>query len=74
VAALDKKKLWREIEREERRKARAKLADLRLQIKQARARRKQALFEAKERCRTERIAARERARATRLRAQRDGSG
>lgn len=65
--ALDKKTLWRDIQREERKKAREKLHGLRGQLREARARRKQALFDAKERCRAERIAARERARALRLR-------
>ncbi len=65
--ALDKNQLWREIERDERRKARAKVLELRVQLRDARSRRKQALIEARERCRSERIAARERARAMRLR-------
>jgi hypothetical protein len=65
--ALDKKKLWREINREERRKAREKLAAMRMQLREARAKRKQALVDAKERCRAERLAARERARSMRLR-------
>jgi|GEM_PF-1105804 hypothetical protein len=65
--ALDKKRLWREIEREERRRVRAKLAELRQQLRDTRERRKRALFEAKERCRAERLSARERARAMRIR-------
>ena len=65
--ALDKKELWREIQRAERRKAREKLAELRGHIRNARAKRKQALRDAKERCRAERLAARERARSMRLR-------
>ncbi len=68
AVALDKKKLWQEINREERRKKRALLVELRGQIREARARRKDALIAAKERCRSERIAARERARTLRLRA------
>jgi hypothetical protein len=65
--ALDKKLLFREIERDHRRKAREKLADLRLQLRAARAQRKEAIKSAKERCRSERLAARERARALRIR-------
>lgn len=63
----ERRQLWRDIEREHRRTAKAKLAGLRTQLREARARRKGALHEAKERCRAERIAARERARTTRLR-------
>ena len=48
--------------------ARAKLAELRRELREARARRKGALLDAKERCRAERLAASERARAMRLRA------
>jgi hypothetical protein len=66
--ALDKKLLWRDINREERKKKRALIVELRGQIREARARRKDALLTAKERCRSERIAARERARTLRLRA------
>lgn len=69
--ALDKKLLWRDINREERKKKRALLVELRGQIREARARRKDALLAAKERCRSERIAARERARTLRLRALQD---
>jgi hypothetical protein len=65
--ALDKKWLAREINRDERRKARTKVFELRGHLREARARRKQALVDAKERCRTERLAARERARSLRLR-------
>lgn len=68
AVAFNKKKLWQEINREERRKKRALLIELRGQIREARARRKEALLAAKERCRSERLAARERARALRLRA------
>ena len=68
AVALDKKKLWTDINREERRKKRALLGELRGQIREARARRKEALLAAKERCRSERLAARERARTLRLRA------
>ncbi len=68
AVALDKKLLWRAINREERRKKRALLVELRGQIREARARRKNALLAAKERCRSERIAARERARTLRIRA------
>lgn len=65
--ALDKKLLFREIERDHRRKAREKLAELRLQIRSARTQRRDAIKNAKERCRSERLAARERARALRIR-------
>ena len=65
--ALDKKKLWREIDRDERRKKREKLAELRTQIRAARVQRKAAMKSAVERCRSERLAARERARALRIR-------
>lgn len=65
--ALDKKWLFRELERDRKKKAREKIANLAEQLREARRRRKLALREAKERCRAERIAARERARAMRLR-------
>jgi hypothetical protein len=65
--ALDKKLLFREIDRDHRRQAREKLADLRLQIRSARRQRRDAIKNAKERCRSERLAARERARALRIR-------
>ena len=68
AVAIDKKKLWKEIKREERAKKRALLVDLRGQIREARARRREALLAARERCRSERLAARERARTLRLRA------
>ena len=68
AVAFDKKKLWQEINREERKKKRGLLVELRGQIREARARRKEALLAAKERCRSERLAARERARTLRLRA------
>jgi hypothetical protein len=56
---LDKKQLWRQIERDERRNARATLLELRgHHIRETRRRRKQALVDAKERCRVERLAAR----------------
>ena len=69
--ALDKNRLWREIDREEKRKARMQLRELRDQIRSARARRAQALIEAKEKCRTERLLARERALAHRERVLRE---
>jgi len=53
--------------RERRRAARQRLAGLRLELRDARARRKQAAFECKERCRAERLALSERLRALRLR-------
>jgi hypothetical protein len=65
--ALDKKWLFRELERDRKKKAREKIASLAEQLREARRRRKLALREAKERCRAERLAARERARAMRLR-------
>jgi hypothetical protein len=65
--ALDKKWLYRELERDRKKKAREKIASLAEQLREARKRRKLAFREAKERCRAERIAARERARAMRLR-------
>jgi hypothetical protein len=66
-AAVDRRQLWREINRDHRRKAREKIASLREQLREARRRRKFALRDAKERCRAERIAAHERARTMRLR-------
>jgi hypothetical protein len=69
--ALDKKRLRREIAREEKRKARAHLRELRDRLRAARARRTQAIIEAKERCRTERLMARERALALRERVLRE---
>jgi hypothetical protein len=57
----------RDIEREHRRAARAKLVALRGQLASARVARKEALVEAKARCRAERVAVRDRARAKRLR-------
>jgi hypothetical protein len=66
-AAADRRQLMREINRDHRRKAKEKIASLRVQLREARHRRKFALRDAKERCRAERIAARERARAMRLR-------
>ena len=66
-AKADRKQLWGEINRDHKRQAKEKLASLRVQLREARARRKGALRDAKERCRAERIAARERARAMRLR-------
>jgi hypothetical protein len=53
--------------REEQRTAREKVHGLRRQLREARVRRKQALFDAKERCRAERLALRERSRTLRLR-------
>jgi hypothetical protein len=65
--ALDKKWLTKEIDRDLRRQVREKLAALRVQLRSARMQRKEAIKNAKERCRTERLAARERARALRIR-------
>ena len=53
--------------RKQRQNARERLKALRHELRQARERRKQALFEAKERCRAERLTLRERQRATRMR-------
>jgi hypothetical protein len=63
----ERRKLWRDINREHRKQAKVKLVALRAELREARAKRKLALRDAKERCRAERIAARERARAMRLR-------
>jgi hypothetical protein len=60
--------LMRDIAREHRREAREKLVSLRTQIRDAKALRRSAIAQAKERCRTERIAARARARAMKERA------
>ena len=65
--ALDKKLLWRDIDRDERRKKREKLAELRAQLRRARVQRKEAMKSAVDRCRSERLAARERARVLRIR-------
>ena len=65
--ALDKKRLWRDIQRDERQKARAKVGELRGSIREARRQRKEALVAAKERCRAERLVVRERVRSMRLR-------
>jgi hypothetical protein len=65
--ALDKKWLERENDRVFWRKEREKLAELRRQLREARAARKDAMKAAAERCRSERLAARERARALRIR-------
>jgi hypothetical protein len=65
--ALDKKTLWRDITREQKRDASEKLVALRAEIRGARAKRKDAMRAASERCRSERLAARERARALRIR-------
>jgi hypothetical protein len=70
-ASEQRKALWRDIRHDERRKAREKLASLRGQLREAHARRKRALADAKERCRAERIAARERVRALRIRVLRE---
>jgi hypothetical protein len=60
--------LMRDIAREHRREAREKLVALRTQIRDAKALRRSALVQAKERCRSERVAARARARAMKQRA------
>jgi hypothetical protein len=63
-----KRQLQREIEREHKRAARAKLVGLREQIRDAKAMRRSAIVQTKERCRVERLAARARAREMRRRA------
>lgn len=67
-AKADRRALWNDIRREERKKAREKLAVLREQLREARARRKESLRQAVERCRAERLLARERVVAMRERA------
>ncbi len=57
--------------RERRRLAKEKLAAIRAELRDARARRKQAAIDAKERCRAERLATRERLRALRMRVLQD---
>jgi hypothetical protein len=59
--------LLRDIEREHRRKAKAKLRQLREELRAARLARRNALVEATSKCRSERIAVRERTRMERLR-------
>jgi hypothetical protein len=59
--------LFRDIEREQRRKAKAKLRQLREELRAARLVRRNALAEATARCRSERIAVRDRTRIERLR-------
>ena len=66
-AKSDRRELLRDIKNQHRREAKEKIASLRMQGHAARERRKGALRDAKERCRSERLAARERARAMRLR-------
>lgn len=66
VKALDKRALWKTIRAEEKRAARERLRELRGAIKSAKAERKAALGQARDRCRAERLAARDRARALRV--------
>jgi hypothetical protein len=66
-AKRQKKALWRDIARAERDRMREHLAELGRAIRDARALRKSALVQARERCRAERLAARGRARAERAR-------
>jgi hypothetical protein len=68
TARLHRRALMREIERDHRKKARAKLSGLREQLRAARLTRRNALVEATSRCRSERIAVRDRTRMERLRA------
>lgn len=65
-AKKERKALLRDIDRDHRRKARAKLVELREQIRDARREREKRMKAAAEQCRTERLATRERARARRL--------
>jgi hypothetical protein len=67
TARAQRAAIRRDIEREHRRKARAKLAELREQLRSARLSRKNALADASARCRTERVAVRDRTRMERLR-------
>lgn len=60
--------LRKDIDKDHRRKARAKLTALRAQLRAARLSRKNAMVEASSRCRAERIAVRDRTRLERLRA------
>lgn len=67
-AAEDRKELWRSIRQDEKQKAKAKVLSLSGQLREARARRKRALADAKAICRAERVAASERAKAIRAEA------
>lgn len=60
--ALDKRKLWKQIEREQKKEARAKVKGMRGGLRAVTAARRAAMKSAKERCKSERLAARERAR------------
>ncbi|MFI5296766.1 MAG: hypothetical protein ACHREM_01600 [Polyangiales bacterium] len=64
--AFDRKAMMRDIYREEKRKARVHLAQLRADLKAARDKRKVALVAARERCRAHRLDVRERLKAHRL--------
>jgi hypothetical protein len=66
-AARQRRELWRDIGREERRQAREKIARLRAAVRESRARRTVALREAKAQCRADRLAARQRAQELRAR-------
>jgi hypothetical protein len=63
-----RRELMRDIAHGQRREAREKLVALRMQIRDAKALRRSAIVQAKERCRAERVAARARARALKERA------
>jgi hypothetical protein len=64
--AFDRKAMMRDIYREEKRKARVHLAELRAALKAARDKRKGALVDARTRCRAHRLEVRERLKAHRL--------
>jgi hypothetical protein len=68
TARKHRKVLMREIERDHRKRARAKVTGLREQLRTARLTRKNVLVEATSRCRSERVAVRDRTRIERLRA------
>ncbi|HVH45014.1 MAG TPA: hypothetical protein VM925_21825, partial [Labilithrix sp.] len=70
-AAANRKELWRQLRRDEREKERAKVGSLSDQLRTLKARRRQAIANAKALCRAERIAARERVKMLRERARLD---
>lgn len=65
---LDKKRLWKEIATEEKRKARERLVSLRLQVREATGARKNAVTSAREGCKHDRELARAKNAALRVRA------
>ncbi|MGA2450264.1 MAG: DUF3560 domain-containing protein [Polyangiaceae bacterium] len=66
-AARQRRELWRDIGREERKQVREKLARLKQAVREARARRAIALREAAAQCKADRVAAHERAHESRVR-------